>query len=222
WWLGNALLVEADSFAWALPLAVFGLPAFLAFFYGLATLVAYILWSDGMGRLAALALGFGLAEWLRSFVATGFPWNAIGYGVMPMPVMMQSAGVVGLFGVTALAVFVLSVPALLGTRRGLRSGLAIGLILSCAHLGFGAYRLSQASANTRADCRTERAAGERPAAQAGKDGQGDDCRRASVLVRAAPGKGSGPSGYHRVAGDIGAVHPDGNPGCAAAYRRSPG
>ena len=153
WWLGNALLVEADSFAWALPLAVFGLPAFLAFFYGLATLVAYILWSDGMGRLAALALGFGLAEWLRSFVATGFPWNAIGYGVMPMPVMMQSAGVVGLFGVTALAVFVLSVPALLGTRRGLRSGLAIGLILSCAHLGFGVYRLSQAAETTGPDRR---------------------------------------------------------------------
>lgn len=142
WWLGNALLVEADAFAWALPLAVFGLPAFLALFYGFATLLAHILWSDGMGRLAALAFGFGLAEWLRSFVATGFPWNAIGYGVMPVPVMMQSSNVIGLFGVTVLAVFVLSVPALLGTRRGLRPGLVIGAVLLCAHVGFGAYRLS--------------------------------------------------------------------------------
>ena len=32
WWLGNALLVDANGFAWALPLAVFGLPAVLRCF----------------------------------------------------------------------------------------------------------------------------------------------------------------------------------------------
>jgi apolipoprotein N-acyltransferase len=32
WWIGNALLVEAELFAWALPFAVFGLPAVLAVF----------------------------------------------------------------------------------------------------------------------------------------------------------------------------------------------
>lgn len=142
WWLGNALLVEADEFAWALPLAVLGLPAVLALFYGLATALASTLWSDGFGRLAALALGFGIAEWLRSFVATGFPWNAIGYGAMPVPVMMQSAGVIGLFGVSTLAVLVFSVPALFGTQRGLKTGIAAGLLLLCIHFGYGAYRLN--------------------------------------------------------------------------------
>ena len=53
WWLGNALLVEADAFAWALPLAVFGLPAFLALYYGFAAALARLVWSDGMGRIAA-------------------------------------------------------------------------------------------------------------------------------------------------------------------------
>ena len=85
WWLGNALLLEADEFAWAIPLAVLGLPAVLAIFYGFATLLARLVWSDGMGRIAALAAAFGLLEWLRSFVATGFPWNAIGYAAMPVP-----------------------------------------------------------------------------------------------------------------------------------------
>ncbi len=142
WWLGNALLVEADQFAWALPLAVLGLPAFLALFFGLATMVAGLLWSDGLARLAALAFGFGLAEWLRSFVATGFPWNAIGYGAMQTPIMMQSSAVIGLFGVTTLAVFIFSLPALFGTRRGLAAGMACGIVLLCAHFGYGAYRLS--------------------------------------------------------------------------------
>jgi apolipoprotein N-acyltransferase len=141
WWLGNALLLEADEFAWAIPLAVLGLPAVLAIFYGLATLLARLLWSDGLGRIAALAAAFGLVEWLRSFVATGFPWNAIGYAAMPVPLMMQSSYVLGILAATPLAVFVFSAPALLGTRRGAWIGLPLAIGLLAAHLGYGAYRL---------------------------------------------------------------------------------
>ena len=143
WWLGNALLIEAEAFAWALPIAVFGLPAFLAIYYGLATAFARALWSDGLGRIFALAAAFGLAEWLRSFVLTGFPWNAIGYGAMPVPLMMQSSALVGVFGMSALAVVVFSVPALIGTRRGLVPGLVIAVLLLAAHLGYGYWRLSE-------------------------------------------------------------------------------
>lgn len=146
WWLGNALLVDADEFAWALPLAVLGLPAYLTLFWGLAALIARILWSDGFGRLAALGFAFGLAEWLRGFVLTGFPWNAIGYGVMPMPLMMQSTGPIGIFGVSALAVFVCGAPALIGTRRGMVPGLVIAALLFCGDLGYGAWKLSKADA----------------------------------------------------------------------------
>ncbi|MBB4953058.1 apolipoprotein N-acyltransferase [Agrobacterium vitis] len=142
WWLGNALMVEADEFAWALPLAVLGLPAVLALFYGLACAGARLLWSEGVGRIAVLAAAFGLVEWLRSFIATGFPWNAIGYTAMPIPLMMQSASVLGLFGVSALAVFVFAAPALLGTRRGMAFGLSLAVLLVGLHLGYGAYRLS--------------------------------------------------------------------------------
>ncbi len=142
WWLGHALMIDAEEFAWALPLAVLGLPAFLALYYGLAAMVARLFWSDGMGRIAALAFGFGLGEWLRSFLATGFPWNAVGYGIMPMPLMMQSAHLVGLFGISALAVFVFCTPALLATRRGLLPGAAIAIALFAAHLGYGAYALT--------------------------------------------------------------------------------
>jgi apolipoprotein N-acyltransferase len=149
WWVGAALLVEADTFAWALPLAVLGLPAVLAVFYGLAAALARAFWSDGAGRIAALALAFGLVEWLRSFLFTGFPWNAIGYGAMPIPLMMQSVHVVGLFSMNALTAFVFAAPALLATRRGALAGVAVAAILFAAHLGYGAYVLSTAPAPVR-------------------------------------------------------------------------
>jgi apolipoprotein N-acyltransferase len=140
WWIGNALLVEADDFAWALPLAILGLPALLAFFYGFAAAVARSLWSDGIGRIAALAFAFGLAEWLRTFMFTGFPWNAIGYAAMPTPLLMQSASVVGLAGMNALAVFVFASPALLASSRDRRLGLIAATLIVAAHIGFGLWR----------------------------------------------------------------------------------
>lgn len=142
WWIGNALLVEAESFAWALPLAVLALPAMLAIFYGLATVLARLLWSDGIGRIAALALGFGVAEWLRAILFTGFPWNAVGYGAMPVPLLMQSVSVTGLYGMNALAVFVFAMPALLASQRHRRAGFALAVLLVVAHVGYGWLRLN--------------------------------------------------------------------------------
>jgi apolipoprotein N-acyltransferase len=142
WWIGGAMLVEAESFAWALPFAVLGIPALLAFFYGFASAVARSLWSAGLGRVVALAFAFGLAEWLRSFLFTGFPWNAIGYAAMPTPLMMQSVSVVGMVGMNVLAVFVFALPALLADRRHLRLGMTLGAVLVTAHLGFGYVRLA--------------------------------------------------------------------------------
>ncbi|WP_288191784.1 apolipoprotein N-acyltransferase [uncultured Phyllobacterium sp.] len=145
WWLGNALLVDAAGFAWAIPLAVLGLPAVLAVFYAFAAALARLFWSEGMGRVLSLAFAFGITEWLRSIVLTGFPWNAIGYAAMPVPVLMQSSVFVGLLGMNALAVAVFSMPALLAGRRDVRTGLVVALILVCAHAGYGFYRLQTAS-----------------------------------------------------------------------------
>lgn len=142
WWIGNALMVEADEFAWALPFAILGLPAFLALYYGLAAALARLFWSDGAGRIASLAASFAFAEWLRGWLATGFPWNAIGYGAMPMPLLMQSAHFAGIFGVTAAAVFVFAAPSLFGTRKGAVPGVGLALLLIAAHAGYGLYRMN--------------------------------------------------------------------------------
>lgn len=141
WWVGRALLVDADNFAWALPIAVLGLPALLAVFHGLAAALARLAWADGIGRIVALAAAFGIAEWLRSFILTGFPWNAVGYAAMPVPLLMQSVGVVGLFGMNALAVLVFAMPALAGFRRHRGAGTVVALLLIGAHLGYGIVQL---------------------------------------------------------------------------------
>ncbi len=142
WWIGSALLVEAESFAWALPFAVLGIPLLLAFFYGFATAVARLFWANGITRIAAVAFAFGLAEWLRSFLFTGFPWNPVGLAAMPTPLLMQSVALTGVTGMNALAVFVFAMPALLAARRNLRLGLGLAVLLVAAHVGYGYIRLN--------------------------------------------------------------------------------
>lgn len=146
WWVGGALLVEAESFAWALPFAVVGIPLILAFFYGFAAALARLLWSDGIGRIAALAFAFGLAEWLRTFLFTGFPWNPLGFAAMPVPLFMQSVAVVGVTGMNVLAVFVFAMPALLADRRNLKLGFSLAAVLVAAHAAYGYYRLAAPAA----------------------------------------------------------------------------
>lgn len=147
WWIANALLIEASEFAWLIPLAVIGLPAALAVFYGIGGALARLIWSDGWPRLLALAAGLGLAEYLRGTLLTGFPWNALGYGAMTMPATMQSASLIGLYGVTLLAVPVFAAPVLLLDVRnelpGSKAFATLCVVLVIAHTGFGYWRLQQ-------------------------------------------------------------------------------
>lgn len=141
WWLGAAMLVDAAEFAVFIPLAVLGLPAILSIYYGLAAVLARLLWSDSAWRIFALAAAFGLVEYLRGFLFTGFPWNEIGVMAAPVPLLMQTAGLVGVHGLTLLAIVVFSAPAVLIDRRGRAATLAVAAALLVFHLGFGAWQL---------------------------------------------------------------------------------
>src|SRR6185312_7680959 len=90
----------------------------------------------------AIAFAFGVAEWLRAILFTGFPWNAIGYAAMPVPLLMQSVSMAGLFGMSALAVFVFSMPALFAGRRHRAIGVAVALALVAADLAYGYFCLA--------------------------------------------------------------------------------
>ncbi|WP_274423724.1 apolipoprotein N-acyltransferase [Chelativorans sp. YIM 93263] len=123
-----------------------GLPAALALFYGVAALLSRLLWSDGLGRIAALAFAFAVAEWLRVTLLAGFAWNAIGYVITPLPIFMQVVQVVGLMGLNAAAVFVFAAPALIGTRRHLAAGLALAAALVAMQLGYGYFQIASPTA----------------------------------------------------------------------------
>jgi apolipoprotein N-acyltransferase len=145
YWMGNALLVDAKTFGWLLPLAVIGLPALLAFFTAFGTGLARLLWTRGATRILSLALALTLAEWLRGHLFSGFPWNAFGYALVTPSPLAQSASLVGLWGLTFIAVAVYAAPAALAddAADNQRPWLApaLGTLVLTAMAVFGALRL---------------------------------------------------------------------------------
>ncbi|MBF0159291.1 MAG: apolipoprotein N-acyltransferase [Magnetococcales bacterium] len=140
----------------ALPLAwlmLLALAAILAIYPALfAALLGWLLPPAESGaRLAWLAptLWVGL-EWLRAHLFTGFPWNLIGYAWNDWPVVLQSADLLGVYGLSWLllwlAAMVVRVVLWLGQQQWravvLQGLLPVVLVLALVY-GYGSYRQQQ-------------------------------------------------------------------------------
>jgi apolipoprotein N-acyltransferase len=146
YWIGYAFLVDAPTFAWLMPFAVLGLPAYLALFPAFGFALARLIWSKDGSRVIALAASLTASEWLRGHVLTGFPWNAFGYALSKPLALAQVASLIGLWGLTFLSVAIFASPAVLidGNSRGRRPWVAPAMaLLMLVVMGiFGAVRLS--------------------------------------------------------------------------------
>jgi len=145
YWTGYAFLVDAKTFGWLLPLAVAGLPAVLGIYTALGLAAARLIWVRGAERVLALAVTLTVAEWLRGHLFTGFPWNALGYALSEPLALAQSVSLVGIWGLTFLAVAIFATPAVLAddrkdTPHPYRAPVA-ALIVLAALCGYGVARL---------------------------------------------------------------------------------
>jgi apolipoprotein N-acyltransferase len=147
YWVGYAFLVDADKFAWLLPIAVVALPAGMALYTAFGLALARLLWTRGALRVLTLAAALTVAEWLRGHVVSGFPWNAFGYALTGPLVLAQAASLIGLWGMTFLAVFIFASPAVLADhpakapRRFLAPLVSLAILVALA--GYGTVRLAQ-------------------------------------------------------------------------------
>jgi apolipoprotein N-acyltransferase len=146
YWIGYAFLVDAPTFAWLMPAAVLGLPAYLALFTASGFALARLLWTRDASRLIALAASLTVSEWLRGHLLTGFPWNAFGYALTEPLALAQTASLIGLWGLTFLGVAIFASPAVLidGSSRGRRPWIApVAALAVLIAMGiFGVVRLA--------------------------------------------------------------------------------
>ncbi len=117
WRRSAAFVTGGEHFIWLMPLGVVGLPIILALFTAFGVMLAGLLWSRGAWRIAALTVGLGASEWLRSWLFTGFPWNSWGRLLASHLVLSQGVALIGASGMGLWLVFVAASPATLGNRQ---------------------------------------------------------------------------------------------------------
>jgi apolipoprotein N-acyltransferase len=152
YWVAEAFLVEPWRHGWLLPFVMTALPGGMALFFAAAASLAMLFWLPGAGRVFALAIAFGLAEFARGHLLTGFPWNLIGYGLLGTLPLMQLAALFGVYALSLLAVLLFTAPAAifapaksrLAGGRGMTALAGLFLVLLAIGFWWGERRLAAA------------------------------------------------------------------------------
>jgi apolipoprotein N-acyltransferase len=118
----------------------------LAIYTALGVALARALWQRGALRVVALGVSLTAAEWLRGHAFTGFPWNAFGYALTTPLALAQAASVLGIWGLTFIAIVAFASPATLiddrtQTRRPWLP-FALAVLTLAVFAGLGAARLA--------------------------------------------------------------------------------
>jgi len=107
WWLAPTIH-EYGNLPLALAVPVIGLLViYLSIYLGLWAWVFSILAGRGVRGLPLAASGaglWGITEWLRGNLFTGFPWGSIALTLHRYPTFIQSADIFGMYGVGVLLV----------------------------------------------------------------------------------------------------------------------
>jgi apolipoprotein N-acyltransferase len=152
YWVAEAFLVEPWRHGWLIPFVMTAMPGGMALFFAAAAVLAMVLWRPGPARVFALAIAFGLAEFVRGHVLTGLPWNLMGNALTGNEPMLQLAAPFGVYGLSLLAVLLFASPAAIfapegsGLAGGRRAACLAGAALLALALGYawGSRRLAEA------------------------------------------------------------------------------
>jgi Apolipoprotein N-acyltransferase len=102
-WVSHALIVSTPSLWFLTPFVALALAIILAVFWAFAAAASWLPNQSAVVRLMCLLAMFGIIEWSRGFVVSGFPWSLMG-GIFAIHLSsLQMASIIGIYGLTLLA-----------------------------------------------------------------------------------------------------------------------
>jgi apolipoprotein N-acyltransferase len=139
YWIAISLTFD-PSFKFLIPVAIILLPSFLAIFYGLMTYLFSIFYSQNVIKSFFIySTLFGLIEFIRGTIFTGFPWNLIAFSFADSIYFIQILSVIGTYSFNLFCISLFTVPAVFFLRRSQKEILVCSLFImvSICFLIFG-------------------------------------------------------------------------------------
>ena len=130
YWITISLTFD-ENFNLLIPLAIILIPSFLALFYGLITLIFYLFNPKNiLSAFFCFSAFFGVIEFIRGIILTGFPWNLIVYSLSNNLNFLSILSVIGTYSLNLIVISLFITPAILILRKSKKEiGICISLFL---------------------------------------------------------------------------------------------
>ncbi len=134
YWICNSLLINIYKYGWLIPFAITLIPSLMAlYFASLIYLYKYLIHKFKINFLFQKIILFSvfwlIFEIIRSCLFSGFPWNVIGYIWLFNLNFAQFANIVGLYGMSYIAVLISLIPVLLFSKKAILFDKLCGFLL---------------------------------------------------------------------------------------------
>ena len=117
YWISISLTFDQE-FKFLIPITIFLIPAFLAIFYGLVSLCFILLKTKKIvSSFFIFSLIFGILEFIRGSILTGFPWNLIAYSFSDHLEILSIISIIGTYGFNLLCISLFVSPAVFILRE---------------------------------------------------------------------------------------------------------
>ncbi len=117
YWITISLTFD-DSFRFLIPITLLLIPSFLALFYAMITLFFYLFKPNNiLSAFFLFSFLFGIIEFIRGMILTGFPWNLIIYSFSENLNLISIISVIGTYSLNLIVISFFTAPALFILRK---------------------------------------------------------------------------------------------------------
>ena len=137
-WISISLTFD-QNFKFLIPITIILIPAFLSIFYGIVSLCFSILKPKKIvSSFLVFSVIFGVLEFIRGSILTGFPWNLIAYSFSNHLEILSITSIIGTYGFNLFCISLFLSPAVFVLRDS-RKDIGICLLFLIMPLLFYTY-----------------------------------------------------------------------------------
>ena len=145
YWISISLTFD-ESFKFLIPLTIILVPVFLALFYGLASFLFLILKpKTNLSSFFLFCLIFGIIEFIRGSILSGFPWNLIAYSFSNQIEILQITSIIGTYSFNLFCITLFASPSIFILRNNKKEIIVsiLFFLITLSFYVFGSQKLEK-------------------------------------------------------------------------------